>query len=141
MIDSNVLLSVLLARCSGIKGVNKEVLHKFLKQTNLTLRPDHFNFLLNYGNSSDIFTSMFANCTFERFKKYNLDKKEYLDGDLPINSVYFGHDFNDESLCVENETGHIYVYDDEKLDGIYYKNIASFLLYALLFDIKKSKSF
>ena len=60
MITTNSLLSVLLARSSGIKGIDKEVLQNFLKQTNLTLRPDHFNFLLSYGDSSDILTSMFG---------------------------------------------------------------------------------
>ena len=113
MIDGNQLLSSLLAGCPAVKGVDEEVLNSFIKKTNLELRPDHFDFLLNYGNSTALFTSMFANCTFERFEKYNLHKEEYLDGDLPTDTTYFGHDFDDESVCIENTTGHIYVYDSE----------------------------
>ena len=139
MIDSNVLLSVLLARSSCIKGIDKDVLQSFLKQTNLTLRSEHFNFLLNYGCSSDILTSMFADCTFERFKEIYLNKEEDLDGDLPVNSIYFGHDFSDESLCIENKTGHIYMI--MKSFGYYIIKTSPAFYYMLFYLIEKKAKF
>ena len=141
MIDGNQFLFSLLAKCPAVKGVDEEVLNSFIKKTNLELRPDHFDFLLNYGNSTALFTSMFADCTFSEFTETYLNKAEDLDGDLPESTTYFGGDFSDDPLCIENMTGSIYGYDCKKLDFICYKNINSFVFYSLLFNSSKSELF
>ena len=134
MIFKDKIIVLLLEHYPNIVGVSNEIVDSLIKKYNIELRNEHRDFFINYGNSSSLLTSMFADCTFERFEQYysaQFPFDEINDEEkLPLNTTYFGHDFNDEFLCIDNNTGEIFVYAfQEKSGNSYYENIDSFLMY------------
>lgn len=134
MISKEKLVEVLMNNYPEVVGVCSERVDHLIKENNIPLRPEHRSFFVLYGNTTSLITSMFADCTFDRFEQYYLAQppfEEIHDEEkVPSGTIYFGHDFNDEFLCIENNTGEIYVYGfQEKEAPAYYENIDSFLIY------------
>lgn len=114
------------------KSVEIIELDRLLKSKDIALREDHKKFLIEYGGCDEILRNGFANFTFEEFKNYYLDESVFYSDRLPSSTVYFGMDFNDELLCIDNESGRIYVYYNEKKDGVYYESINDLLFFCFM---------
>ncbi|MDK4791428.1 MAG: hypothetical protein OC189_05205 [Acinetobacter sp.] len=137
MISKEKLIELLTKNYSKLFSVNPILVDEIIEEYNLSIRSDQRSFYIRYGNSVALLTSMFADCTFDRFKRYYTKQfpfDEITDEEMvPKGTCYFGHDFDDEFLCIENSTGSIYVYAfQEKQAEPYYENIESFLLYCFL---------
>ena len=141
MIDKRVLIDFFASKCSEVKSVNMDEVDDFLQLNNIKIRSDHRDFLVNFGNSSNLITGYFGDCTFNRFKKYNSEPLEYLDGDLPSDTVYFGQDFSDEPICILNSDGGIYSYDGEEISMLYYLNVDSFIFSCLINNLFSNNFF
>ena len=70
MIFKDKIIVLLLEHYPNIVGVSNEIVDSLIKKYNIELRNEHRDFFINYGNSSSLLTSMFADCTFERFEQY-----------------------------------------------------------------------
>lgn len=132
MIDKKILIDFFASKCSEVKSVNMDEVDDFLHLNNIKIRSDHRDFFVNFGNSLNLITGSFGDCTFNRFKQYNSEPLEYLDGDLPSDTVYFGQDFSDEPICILNSDGGIYSYDSEEISMLYYLNVDSFIFSCLI---------
>ena len=129
MINKKYLFEKLLSYCKDIQGVDEQVLDAHLQKHGLTLRADHRSFLLKYGNSNQLLTSDYGDCTYAMFERYTSDPQEYLSGfeELPDGTVFFGQEFSEELLCIENESGKLYTYDSKKLLDYYGESIDALL--------------
>lgn len=146
VINKTDLTNFLIINCLESQGVNCDEVDYFLKQYDINLRSDHRNFLIKYANNTSLLTSMFADCTFEQFKKYYsaylFSDELHDDEKIPFGTSYFGHDFNDEFLCIDHNTGEIFVYGyEEKSSPAYYKNIDSFLVYSFFWHQENEQYF
>ena len=147
MTNKNELINFLMMHYLKLQGINQEHVDHFLEQNYIDIRLDHQNFLMKYGNSSSLLTSMFADCTFDRFKNYYSSVQFPFDEmhdeeKLPLGTTYFGHDFNDEFLCIDNFTGEIFVYGYQKKSlPAYYHNIESFLIYSFFWHQENEQYF
>ena len=129
------LIHLMLARVE-VKPVPKAELDAFLIQNHLQLCEEHYQFLLQYGNS-DFLKGDFADLRFEEFKDYTLYDEFPEELKLPKNCSYIGMDFNDELLCIDNYDKKIYTFDyGEKYEKFYYgglKELLFFCLFKLLY--------
>lgn len=146
MISKEKLTELLTKNYSKLFSVEAILVDEIIAEYSLSIRLDQRDFYIRYGNSLALLTSMFADCTFERFKRYYTKQfpfDEICEEEmLPNGTCYFGHDFADEFLCIENSTGSIYVYAfKEKEAEPYYENIESFLTFAILFHEVNMKLF
>ena len=132
MINKTYLFEKLLSYCDNIQGVDEQVLDAHLQKHGLTLRADHREFLLKYGNSTELLKFWFGDCTYALFEKYTSDSQEYLNDDLPDGTMFFGSEFNDDILCIDNQSGKIYTYESKKLWTCFYENIDVLLFFAWL---------
>ena len=120
----------MLSYCDNIQGVDELVLDAHLQKQGLILRADHRSFLLKYGNSTELLKFWFGDCTYALFEKYTSDSQEYLNDDLPDGTMFFGSEFNDDILCIDNQSGKIYTYESKKLWTCFYENIDVLLFFA-----------
>lgn len=143
MINKNDLIDFLLPYYPDIqKGVSAEDLDAFLKQYNLKIRADHRGFLLKFGGGFRFFTSDLVDCTFKEFKDYYIKdfNNDYeneviaLQEIIPKNTVYFGLGFS-SAICLDNEDGGLYYYDNMKRDLKMCENIESFVFLGLINNI------
>lgn len=131
MINKTYLFEKLLSYCDNIQGVDELVLDAHLQKHGLTLRADHRLFLLKYGNSTELLKFGFGDCTYALFEKYTSNPQDYLNNDLPDGTMFFGSEFTDDVLCIENQSGKIYIYESEELWDCIYENIDVLLFFCL----------
>ena len=105
------LINALLQRIEAVP-VPQQELDDFLAQNQIRLSPEHYRFLLNYGNSPFL-THEMACLSFDYFKGYYYElEHEFLEGlILPPNSGYLGTDFLSEAICLNYEDHKVYCYD------------------------------
>ena len=129
------LIHLMLARVE-VKPVPQAELDAFLIQNHLQLCEEHYQFLLQYGNS-DFLARDYANLTFSYAKIYYLDDELLDDSILPPNCQYLGTDFSSETICIDNYDKKIYTFDyGEKYEKFYYgglKELLFFCLFKLLY--------
>lgn len=112
---------------SDNEPVDANELDELVNSRNIPLREDHRQFLIKYGNCKTLLINGFSDFTFEQFKEYYLDNDIFYTDKIPLDTVYIGTDFADELLCIDNKTGKIYVYYDQRKDLFYYDNLESLL--------------
>ena len=88
MIILQKLINALLQRIEAVP-VPQQELDDFLAQNQIQLSPEHYRFLLDYGNSPFLIHE-FANLSFDEFKDYYSDKELLTDDTLPVNYDYVG---------------------------------------------------
>ena len=99
MIILQKLINAMLQRIEAVP-VPQQELDDFLAQNQIRLSPEHYRFLLDYGNSSFL-THGFADLSFDEFKDYYSDKELLPDETLPEHYDYVGCDFSNETLCID----------------------------------------
>ena len=139
MINKKYLFEKLLSYCKDIQGVDEQVLDAHLQKHGLTIRPDHRSFLLKYGNSNQLLKSDYGDSTYAMFEEYTSNPQEYMSGfdELPDGTVFFGQEFSEEQLCIENESGKLYTYDSKKLLDYYGESIDALLFSWLVVCLSK----
>mgnify|MGYP003585590920 CR=1 FL=1 len=123
-----------------VKPVPKQELDEFLTSQKLQICDEHYQFLLNYGNS-DFLINWFANLTFGAFKDYYLDDEFFEGSKLPEGYNYVGMDFNDELLCKSNDDRRIYIFGYGRKDLLYYGGIKELLFFSLFKLLYKNNFF
>ena len=126
------LINALLQRIKAVP-VPQQELDDFLAQNQIQLSPEHYRFLLDYGNSPFL-TNEMACLNFDYFKGYYYELEyEFLEGlILPPNSGYLGTDFLSEAICLNYEDHKVYCYDAGETFGAYYGGLSELLFYYLL---------
>lgn len=132
MISNKNLIKCFTSEIEGIEGVDSLELDGFINKNGVILRCEHKEFILNFGNSNLILKYSFADFSFDNFRRYYLEDNQFYSDVIPEGTVYIGHDYCDESLCVDNLTGHIYIYDSAEKDLLLYDSIDSLLFNNLL---------
>ena len=114
------LINALLQRIEAVP-VPQQELDDFLAQKQIQLSPEHYRFLLDYGNSPFL-TNEMACLNFDYFKGYYYElEHEFLEGlILPPNSGYLGTDFLSEAIFLNYEDHKVYCYDAGETFGAYY---------------------
>ena len=112
---------------SDNEPVDANELDELVNSRNIPLREDHRQFLIKYGNCKTLLINGFSDFTFKQFKDHYLDDELFYTDRIPLSTVYIGTDFADELLCIDNKTGKIYVYYDQKKDLLYYDRLESLL--------------
>ena len=132
MIILQKLINALLQRIEAVP-VPQQELDDFLAQNQIQLSPEHYRFLLDYGNSPFL-TNEMACLNFDYFKGYYYElEHEFLEGlILPPNSGYLGTDFLSEAICLNYEDHKVYCYDAGENFGAYYGGLSELLFYYLL---------
>ena len=126
------LINALLQRIEAVP-VPQQELDDFLAQNQIQLSPEHYRFILDYGNSPFL-THEMACLNFDYFKGYYYElEHEFLEGlILPPNSGYLGTDFLSEAICLNYEDHKVYCYDAGETFGAYYGGLSELLFYYLL---------
>ena len=132
------LIHLMLARVE-VKPVPQAELDAFLIQNHLQLCEEHYQFLLQYGNS-DFLKGDFADLRFEEFKDYTLYDEFPEELKLPENCSYIGMDFSDGLLCILHSNKKIYLFGDGELDILCYESLKG-LLFFCLFKLLYKKSY
>ena len=140
MINKTYLFEKLLSYCDNIQGVDEQVLDAHLQKHGLTLRADHREFLLKYGNSTELLKFWFGDCTYALFEEYTSNPQEHLNDDLPDGTMFFGSEFVDGILCIENHSGRIYDYESKELWDCFYENIDVLLFFCLIEHLRSHKA-
>ena len=111
MKNSQQLFDFFKSHCKEwIVGVDQADLDNFVQQYHLNLRQDHYDYLLEYGNSTKILTGYLMDFTYSYIKEIYADFDECLAGDLPTDSIYFGNYGGGDELCINHSTGSISYY-------------------------------
>ena len=139
MINKTYLFEKLLSYCDNVQGVDEQVLDAHLQKHGLTIRADHRLFLLKYGNSTELLKFWFGDCTYALLEEYTSNPQEYLNDDLPDDTVFFGQEFTDGILCIDNQSGKIYDYESKELWGCLYENIDVLLFFCLIQYLRNQK--
>ena len=125
------LINAMLQRIEAVP-VPQQELDDFLAQNQIRLCPEHYRFLLDYGNSPFL-THGFANLSFDEFKDYYSDKELLPDETLPEHYDYVGTDFGSDGLCIDPNTQKIYTFGYGEIDeGFQYGGLSELLFYCLL---------
>lgn len=143
MQKSDQIFTFLKAQCQPwIVGVDQNTLDHYLEQHGLCLREDHYAFILEYGNSSYLLkVASFFNCTFLDFQFTYNHFDEFLLGHLPANSSYFGQDWSDAPLCIDNLTDGLFTYDAMEKEDKVYESIRCFLFHNFLHTLRSKSKF
>ncbi len=102
-------------------------LDELVNSRNIPLEEEHRQFLIKYGNCKTLLNNGFSNFTFDTFKDFYLQEDLSDEDRLPADAVFLGIDFSDELVSIDNKTGKIYVYYDQKKDLFYYDNLENLL--------------
>lgn len=114
-----------------VTPVPKQELDNFLLQNNIDICDEHYEFLLNYGNSGFL-RNHFADLRFLEFKDYYLEDEFLEDIKLPNGYHYIGIDFNDELLCKSKKQNPIYLFGGgERYEKPYYGGLKELLFFSL----------
>ena len=135
------LINALLQRIKAVP-VPQQELDDFLAQNQIQLSPEHYRFLLDYGNSPFL-THEMACLSFDYFKGYYYELEyEFLEGlILPPNSGYLGTDFLSEAICLNYEDHKVYCYDAGETFGAYYGGLSELLFYYLFRETYRNECF
>lgn len=107
--------------------VDANELDELVNSKNIPLEEEYRQFLVKYGNCKTLLNNGFSNFTFDMFKDFYLQEDLSDEDRLPADAVFLGIDFADELVSIDNKTGKIYVYYDQKKDLFYYDNLESLL--------------
>ena len=125
------LINAMLQRIEAVP-VPQQELDDFLAQNQIRLCPEHYRFILDYGNSPFL-THEFADLSFDEFKDYYSDKELLPDETLPEHYNYVGTDFGSDGLCINPNTQKIHTFGYGEIDeGIQYGGLSELLFYCLL---------
>ena len=126
------LINAMLQRIEAVP-VPQQELDDFLAQNQIRLCPEHYRFLLDYGNSPFL-THEFADLSFDEFKDYYSETETLPDDILPEHYNYVGTDFSSAGLCIDPNTQkiHTFGYGKANKDGFYYGGLSELLFYYLL---------
>ena len=135
------LINAMLQRIEAVP-VPQQELDDFLAQNQIRLSPEHYRFLLDYGNSPFL-TNEMACLNFDYFKGYYYElEHEFLEGlILPPNSGYLGTDFLSEAICLNYEDHKVYCYDAGEAFGVYYGGLSELLFYYLFRENHRTQCF
>lgn len=122
-----------------VKPVPKQELDDFLSQNNIDICDEHYQFLLEYGNSGFL-KQIYSNLTFNYFKDYYLDDDIFEDMKLPENCGYLGTDFSTETICFDYIDKKVYLFDYGEKDLLYYGGLRE-LLFFYLFKLLVEKEY
>ncbi|MCL1624416.1 hypothetical protein M2R47_09270 [Moraxella sp. Tifton1] len=122
-----------------VTPVPKQELDDFLSQNNIDICDEHYQFLLNYGNS-EFLNQHYAYLVFDSFKWYYTTDDFLDDMVLPKFCEYLGTDFMSEAICLDYIDKKIYSFDyGEKYEKPYYgglKELLFFYLFKLIIEKK-----
>ena len=134
------LINAMLQRIEAVP-VPQQELDDFLAQNQIRLCPEHYRFILDYGNSPFLI-NWFANLSFDEFKDYYSDKELLPDSVLPANCDFIGLDFSDDTLCIDPNTQKIHTFGYGEIDeGFQYGGLSELLFYCLFRSSGFSKCF
>ena len=125
------LINALLQRIEAVP-VPQQELDDFLAQNQIRLCPEHYRFILDYGNSPFL-THEFADLSFNEFKDYYSETETLPDDILPEHYDYVGTDFSSAGLCIDPNTQKIHTFGYGEIDeGFQYGGLSELLFYYLL---------
>ncbi len=135
------LINAMLQRIEAVP-VPQQELDDFLAQNQIQLSPEHYRFLLDYGNSPFL-TNEMACLSFDYFKGYYYELEHNFSADMPLppNCGYLGTDFLSETICLNYEDHKVYCYDAGETFGAYYGGLSELLFYYLFRETYRTKCF
>ena len=135
------LINAMLQRIEAVP-VPQQELDDFLAQNQIRLCPEHYRFILDYGNSPFL-THEFADLSFDEFKDYYSETETLPDDILPEHYDYVGTDFSSAGLCIDPNTQkiHTFGYGKANKDGFYYGGLSELLFYCLFRETYRTKCF
>ena len=134
------LINAMLQRIKAVP-VPQQELDDFLAQNQIRLCPEHYRFILDYGNSPFLI-NWFANLSFDEFKDYYSDKELLPDSVLPANCDFIGLDFSDDTLCIDPNTQKIHTFGYGEIDeGFRYGGLSELLFYCLFRETYRNECF
>ena len=134
------LINAMLQRIEAVP-VPQQELDDFLAQNQIQLSPEHYRFLLDYGNSPFLI-NWFANLSFDEFKDYYSDKELLPDETLPEHYDYVGCDFSNDTLCIDPNTQKIHTFGYGEIDeGFQYGGLSELLFYCLFRETYRTECF
>lgn len=113
-----------------VTPVPKQELDDFLSQNNIDICDEHYQFLLEYGNSGFL-KQIYSNLTFNYFRDYYLDDDIFEDMKLPENCGYLGTDFSTETICLDYIDKKVYLFDYGEKGLLYYGGLRELLFFSL----------
>ena len=121
--------------------VPKQELDDFLSQNKIDICYEHYQFLLNYGNSGFL-NQHYAYLVFDSFKWYYTTDDFLDDMVLPKFCEYLGTDFMSEAICLDYIDKKIYSFDyGEKYEKPYYSGLKELLFFSLFKLVVEKKFF
>ena len=134
------LINAMLQRIKVVP-VPQQELDDFLAQNQIQLSPDHYRFILDYGNSPFLI-NWFANLSFDEFKDYYSETETLPDDILPEHYDYVGTDFGSNGLCIDPNTQKIYTFGYGEIDeGFQYGGLSELLFYCLFRENHRTQCF
>ena len=134
------LINAMLQRIKAVP-VPQQELDDFLAQNQIRLCPEHYRFILDYGNSPFL-THEFADLSFNEFKDYYSETETLPDDILPEHYDYVGTDFSSAGLCIDPNTQKIHTFGYGEIDeGFRYGGLSELLFYCLFRETYRTKCF
>ena len=134
------LINALLQRIQAVP-VPQQELDDFLAQNQIQLSPEHYQFILDYGNSPFL-THEFADLSFDEFKDYYSEIETLPDDILPEHYDYVGTDFSSAGLCIDPNTQKIHTFGYGEIDeGFRYGGLSELLFYCLFRENHRTQCF
>ena len=134
------LINAMLQRIEAVP-VPQQELDDFLAQNQIRLCPEHYQFILDYGNSPFL-THEFADLSFDEFKDYYSETETLPDDILPEHYDYVGTDFSSAGLCIDPNTQKIHTFGYGQIDeGFQYGGLSELLFYYLFRETYRTKCF
>ena len=134
------LINAMLQRIEAV-SVPQQELDDFLAQNQIRLCPEHYQFILDYGNSPFL-THGFADLSFNEFKDYYSETETLPDDILPEHYDYVGTDFSSAGLCIDPNTQKIHTFGYGEIDeGFQYGGLSELLFYCLFRETYRTKCF
>ena len=134
------LINAMLQRIKAVP-VPQQELDDFLAQNQIRLCPEHYRFILDYGNSPFLI-NWFANLSFDEFKDYYSETETLPDDILPEHYDYVGTDFSSAGLCIDPNTQKIHTFGYGEIDeGFQYGGLSELLFYCLFRETYRTECF
>ena len=134
------LINAMLQRIEVVP-VPQQELDDFLAQNQIRLCPEHYRFILDYGNSPFLI-NWFANLSFDEFKDYYSETETLPDDILPEHYDYVGTDFSSAGLCIDPNTQKIHTFGYGEIDeGFQYGGLSELLFYCLFRETYRTECF
>ena len=134
------LINAMLQRIEAVP-VPQQELDDFLAQNQIRLCPEHYRFILDYGNSPFLI-NWFANLSFDEFKDYYSETETLPDDILPEHYDYVGTDFSSAGLCIDPNTQKIHTFGYGEIDeGFRYGGLSELLFYCLFRETYRNECF